>query len=347
MSFKLLTQLFTSNRLKRILRELTKSIVPAVVATHDRHDLVPLVLRDLVRLENRPPHFAEMAYELCSSLCENHQCFENQGSLLLLSLEIGFCHLDPQRWYTSDFQLNHTEHHRGLIDVVFKSGDGEAIADLLHALTMESSHHDPAHTLLGICTEHLADLHNRTPLSSRLRCLVMRSVGLIGYKGFEGVGVERLFQMLNHLRVTAEDIDTKFEWMKFLLDVFQSPEGIRHLSQLYWELLVELAISPWSDDDVVIYNPQIVVSLTEAEAWDKLECWMGTVWMIWPPGVGGTTEEDLERMTLLLFHHQPGVVQKLIHWMERWRSGGSDREVPESFKRICAQAREAAQQDLL
>jgi len=189
MSFKLLTQLFTSNHLKQILRQLTKSIIPAVVATHDRHDLVPLVLRDLVRLENRPPHFAEMAYELCSSLCENHQCFKDQESLLLLSLEIGFRHLDPQSWYTDDFQLNHTEHHRGLVDVVFESGDGEAIADLLHALTVESPHHEPAHALLGICMEQLADLYNRVPLSSRLRCLVIRSVVLFGYKGFEGVGV--------------------------------------------------------------------------------------------------------------------------------------------------------------
>jgi len=52
------------------------------------------------------------------------------------------------------------------------------------------------------------------------------------------------------------------------------------------------------------------------------------------------------RSTLLLFHQQPGAVQKLIHWMERW-SEGLGREVPESFKRICAQAREAARQDLL
>jgi len=346
MSFKLLTQLFTSNRLKRILRELTKSIVPAVVATHDRHDLVPLVLRDLVRLENRPPPFAEMAYELCSSLCRDRQCFEDQESLLLLLLEIGFRHLDPHDWWIDDFQLNHTEHHRGLVDVVFKSGDGEAIADLLHALTVEGPRHDPARIILGICTEHLADLHSRAPFSSRLRCLVIRSVGLIGYKGFEGVGVERLFQMLNRLCVTSEDVDIAFKWTKFLLDILESPEGIQHLSQLYWEFLVELAISPWWEDNVAIYNPQIVVSLTEVQAWDKLECWMGTVWMIWPPGVGGTTEEDLERMTLLLFHQQPGAVQRLIHWMERW-SERRHKEVPESLKRIWAQAREAAQKDLL
>jgi hypothetical protein len=34
--------------------------------------------------------------------------------------------------------ITHTEHHRGLVDVVFESQESEAIADLLHAWTMKS-----------------------------------------------------------------------------------------------------------------------------------------------------------------------------------------------------------------
>jgi hypothetical protein len=104
--------------------------------------------------------------------------------------------------------LTHTEHHRGLVDVVFQSQESEVIADLLHAWTTESMSHDPAYTLLGFCAEHLVGLHDLVPFSPRLRRLVIRSVELIGYKGFEGVGVERFIGLLNHLHVTVEDMDT-------------------------------------------------------------------------------------------------------------------------------------------
>ena len=285
-----------------------------------------------------------MAYEWCSLICKNDQELEDRKSLLLLSLEIGFRCFDPQYEWTFDFRLTHTEHHRGLVNVVFESGNDKAIADLLHAWTAASPYHEPAYTLLGICTEHLVDLHNLGPFSSRLRQLVIRSVSLIGYKGFEGMGVERFFRLLNHLCVTVEDVSPR-SWAKLLLDILQSPEGIKHFSHWDWKLLVELASLSWWGDRPV-YNPQIVISLAEAQEWVKLECWVGTVWIIWPPGAGGIAEEDLERLTLLLFHQWPNAVEKLTQWMEQWSKMWRE-EVPESFERICKQAQEAAQQDLL
>jgi len=267
---------------------------------------------------------------------------EDWESILLVSLEIGFRHLDPQDrciWA----RLTHTEHHRELVDVVFKSRNSEAIADLLHAWTTKGSFHAPPHTLLGICTGHLVGLRYLVPFSPRLRRLVIRSVELTGYEGFEGVGVERFIELLNHLHTTVEDMDWGFRWARHLLDTPQSSEGVQRLSHWYWELLVELAVSiPVRLIRATTYSPQIMTFLTEAREWSKLEYWMGTVCVAWPPEAGGITEEDLNRLLPLLFRQRPGTAQKLNRWMERWsrKYGGG---VPESFQRICKQAHEAAQ----
>ena len=62
-------------------------------------------------------------------------------------------------------------------------------------------------------------------------------------------------------------------------------------------------------------------------------------------GAGGIAEEDIERLTLLLFRQRPGAIQRLTQWMKKW-GGESNEEVLESFERICKKAREAGRQDL-
>jgi hypothetical protein len=240
--------------------------------------------------------------------------------------------------------LTHTEHHRWLVDVVFKSQESEVIADLLHAWTAETESHGPADTLLGLCAGHLVGLHNLVPFSSRLRRFVIYSVELIGYKGFKRVGVERFVGLLNHLRVTVEDMDYDIKWGELLLETLQTSEGAQHLSNWYWELLVELQLRSRPLQDTFFYRPQIAMFLVEAQEWSKLECWMATIWMVWPPEVGGITEEDLGRSMLLLFQQRPGAFQKLEQWMERW-SQETGKDTPESFQRICRQAREAVRLD--
>ena len=133
-------------------------------------------------------------------------------------------------------------------------------------------------------------------------------------------------------------------WIR-LLGTLQTPEGTQLLPHWYWELLVELAISQsLSLVSEVTYNPQIMTFLAEAQEWNKLEYWMGTVWVSWPPEAGEITEEDLSSSTLLLFRQRPGAFQKPERWMERW-SQINVTNVPESFQRICKQAQEAAQRD--
>jgi len=339
--------LFTSGHVERILFQLSAAIVSAIGGTDTQRGFIPHVLRDLTKLESRPRYLTEMAYGWCSTICENRRRREDR-ECILLSLEIGFRHLDPQSRRPTDLGFAYTERHQGLVDVVFESGDGEAIADFLHALTMDGGYSEIVGTLLGACTGYLANLHNLVVFSSRLRRLVIRSVGLMGYEGFYGVGMDRFIELLNHLNVTIEDLDETFLWAKLLLGTLRSEsEGVQQLLHQYWELLVELVVSDsqWQEGGVAgAYNPRITASLVDAQEWSRLECWMGTVWILWPPGVGETTEEDLDHLMLLLFRQRPGALQRLGRWMERW-SQGCGRDVPGSFQQICERAREAAQHD--
>ena len=228
-----------------------------------------------------------------------------------------------------------------MADAVFGSQKIEAIADLLHARIVCRPVCSPS----GILVERLVCLHNLVPFSPRLRRLVIRSVELIGYGNFEGVGVERFVELLNHLHVTVEDMDHQSKWLELLLETLQTPERAQHLSYWYWELLVELATSEQLlSTSGAAYYPEITAFLTEAQEWNKLECWMGTVWTLWSPEADGITEEDLCHSIHLLFLKRPGAFQKLKQWAAQW-SQRFNENIPESFRRICERAQEAVQRD--
>jgi len=333
--------LFTRDRMEHTIDRLSRAVLSSINGTEIQRKFIPYVLDDLTKLETRPQSLTRMTYEWCSMICENRESFEDWERLILVCLELGFRHLDFRSQYTRA-TLTHTQHHRGLVDVIFKSREGEVIADLLRAWTTLSTSRGLQGKLLDSCSGHLVDLHNLVSFSPRLRRLVIRSVELVGYKGFEGVGVERFVELLNHLHVTVEDMDGTLSWAALLLDTIQSSEGTQHLSHWYWELLVELAVSEsrWMSPDLA-HSLQIITSLTEAKEWCKLECWVRIVWML---GDGGVTEEDLEHSMVLLFRQRPGALQKLEQWMERC-SQWDGKDMPESFKRTCERAHEAAQRD--
>ena len=334
--------------MRSILDQLSKAVLSAINGTPAQQEFIPCMLNDLVNWENRPGPLTAIAYEWCSVIYENRHCLQDWEGLLLLCLEVGFRHLDPQSrsmvgtWVTG---TTHTEHHRGLIDVVFKSQESEAIADLLHVWSAKYAFRESARTLLGSCAGHLVSLHSLMPFSPRLRRLVIRSIEVLGYEGFEKTGVEMFIGLLNHLHVTAEDTDLNFPWASLLLDTIQSSGGTEHLSHWYWEVLVELTApaSPWLKLDFA-RSLQIITSLIETKQWSKLECWMGTVWMLLPRGADATAERDLDCSMLLLFRQRPGALQKLEQWVEQWgRRRGKD--IPKSFKQICKRAHKAAQQN--
>ena len=340
--FELLTLSFASDRLEQIVSQLSQAITSAICTSHPRCNLLPVVLDRLSVWGNRPSCLTRMAYWWCSVICENYRSLKDGDGLLLLSLEVGFRHLNPHD-YRIEAELTHTEHHQRMIDIVFESGDDEVIADLLHAWTSYSGSHKPPPPL-SICAMHLICLQ---PSSQRLRRLVIRAIGSVGYQEFKQAGAEEFFELLNHLHASIEDMDDNKDWATLLLDIIEHSEGIRRLPHSYWRLLVELLFSESQRPRDVSWNPHIITSLEREQEWDKLECWMGVVWMAWPPEGGKTTEEDLERVMRSLSHHRRGAIQSLGEWMERW-GGDPNNVAPESFQRTCEQVRlKATRQNVL
>ena len=281
----------------------------------------------------RTKQLTEMAYEWCSLACSNLSVMEDRGYPFLLSLEIGFRHLDPTtQWIEA--KLTHREHHWKLATIVFRSGDGEAIADLLHAWTSESDSHAP-YSSLKMCAEHLIGLHDLQPFSPRLRQHIINTIELIGYQPFEQAGTDGFIGLLNTLDVHYSDIHYSYTWAKLLLDVIQSPATIQHLSNLYWEWLAYLAVR-WSSElaSQTTYNPHTIASLEGSGEWDKLKCWLYVVWTVWPPG-DQATKESLEHVMFSLSCQQPGAIQELEEQLDEYDRQWSWITVPESFQQIC------------
>lgn len=337
--------LLVSGHFDQILSQFSQAMIMAIHSSHPQCELLQDLLVSICNLENRTRHLIEMTYEWCSVVCKHYHSLVDGKDLLLLSLKIGFRHLDSE-CRGIEAGLIHTDHHQQMVDIVFKNGSGEAIADLLHAWTSSSHFHEP-HESLNLCASYLINLHNLCPFSLRLRKFIIHSVRLIGYQPFEQVGIEEFVGLLSDLDIGIEDMDRKVQWAKLLLDIVQSSEGIQHLPHSYWELLVELSVSvsQWLED--VDWSPHIMTSLKANQEWDKLECWMGVVWMVWPLGdvaqpvqlrrermFGGIPmEETTESITLSLFHQQPSAVQKLEQRMRQW-SAESRHTIPEAFQRI-------------
>jgi len=292
------------------------------------------MLVDLAGWEQRPSCLTTMAYELCSTVLENYSNLTDGRQLLFLSLQIGFRHLDPNIPKVQA-ELTHTGYHHRMAGVVFGSAGSEIIADLLHAWTSHSDSHQPSPSL-GMCARRLVGLRSS---SRRLRRLVIRAVGSIGYQRFKRVASKGFFELLDHLHPGVEEIDDKGAWAALLLDIIQSPKGVRHLSSPYWELLLELSLSGPVRPGRIAWNPDIVTYLERAQEGGKLECWMGIIWRLWPPETTDvTTEGDIGRVSLSLFRQRPGSVWKLgQRLVERW-SEERPEGVPESFRRICDEA---------
>ena len=92
--------------------------------------------------------------------------------------------------------------------------------------------------------------------------------------------MEEFVRLLDDLQVCVEDLGGVVGWEELLLDIIKSSEGIQHLSLPYWELLVELTIywSYWLRAST--YSPHVMISLKDAEEWDKLRCWISVVCIV-------------------------------------------------------------------
>lgn len=324
--------LFPSVCFEQVLSQLSHAIVAALPTLHPCHPFLSGVLRELAKWDSRPNQLREMAYEWCSAICERHPDFEDGEELLLLSLKIGFRGLDF-RCQREDIGLDHTKHHQTMIDIVFNSGDDEAIADLLQAWSSTDSSYI-SYQLLGKCARHLIGLQHIASASPRLRRLVIRSVESTSFRPFEWVGVGEFAVLLDRLNISINDMDLWYKWLGHLTSVALFPQGRSSLPRRYWELMVELAVTWfWPRRDPTDHQRQTMVSLEEDQEWDLLECWIGFIWIVWCPETNAA-QEDVERVTLSLFRQRPGAIQKLEQWVRR-SNMGEPTECVERLRQVC------------
>ena len=292
-------------------------------------------LRILTQLKDRPTDLAEAAYGWCVMIWRNHHNYYGCGTLLYLSLEVGFRHLRRTGPWTIPVSTS-AKHHQEIFDAVLKSNNTEAVIDLMWASVLIDG---TGGLGLSICTDYVLNLCSAAtePLSQKLQEIFITCVGRTGLGAPEKVGKGRFVDLLNRLRIDIEYLwGGRDTWAMVPLKIIRSPEDARNLAAQSWELLADLAAETrWLDHDSLnaTYSPDVTASLLKAKEWDKLECWMGFVWMVWPPEAGNVVE-GLGDTTKLLFQQRPGAVHKLTQRMERW-SRNHFTNVPESFKQIC------------
>ena len=97
----------------------------------------------------------------------------------------------------------------------------------------------------------------------------------------------------------------------------------------YWKHLAELA-TRWYLSGIT-YNPDVTTSLIDAQEWDKLECWVGIVWIACPPEPDDVAKE-LEDAMEALEKKRPGALRKR---MERWSEEHGGLPLPKSFQQTC------------
>ena len=295
-----------------MLDRVDRAIISALDTSHPRQKLVEDVLSGLT--------------------------YGDRERLLLLSLDIGFRHLEPgtRQWDAETHCIPHTELHQELVGIIFRSNKSEGIADLLCAFTAS---YPLVPTFLSTFSQHVVELRNNnaTRFSPRLRQHAIYYVELVGCDGLWEVGTEIFVAFLNFLHVGVEDVKASPQWALLLLETMRSPEASQHLSTQSWALLTELAIFRslfWRDKDI-IYNPYVTDFLLETQEWDKLECWV-----VWPPETDNTAE-DLVRAMVSLFRQQPSAVQKLAERVVR-SAHELGRAIPGSFSQILQQMFEEA-----
>ena len=287
-----------------------------------------------------------MVYDLCSLVCKNYSALIFRKSTLLFCLEIGFRHLDyTQQWIEA--KLVHTEHRQKLAEIVFDARDGEAIADLIQAWTSRSSSHGP-YPSLQICATYLTGLGDLYQSSPRLRKCVISMVKLIADQPLEQAEAEGFVRLLNDLQM-CEDMDYRqLEWLIILLNIVQCSAEPQYLSHSYWKSLLNHAAFWVGEPGLKTYNPYVMVTLEESEEWDKLKCWIGVVWIMWPPGGGDTTEEELKCVMLSLSQKKPDAIQDLEGQMEQLSNRWIWFEIPKPFQQICKEVYDSmAQQPAL
>jgi len=326
--------------LESISSLLSQAVINAASNSHPHHQLLSDLLGGLAKWASPPAYFTQYAYAWCSAICEKNEDIDACKDLLVSALKLGFRRDDI---YVDSMRYNpvHTDHHKRMIDVIFSTGNTDTIADALCAWTIGDTP-QLRFPFLGACADHLVNLTGME-FPPRLRRMVIRAIECIGYPEFERAGIEKFVPLLNGLEIEVHEMGWRSRWTSFLWNVLRSFPGQRHLSSHYWQYIVPMAMQPGlfplhlkpSDLDTM-------KSFEEAEDWERLEVWVGMMWILELPEEGIEVEE-VERATRTLFCKRPGAFQTV----EEWVLGASEEnslyvQHGDIFRMVCDEARKEA-----
>ena len=318
---------FTSDRMEEVVEHVARAIDSAA-GTPD-FEIIWGVLHILRQLKKHPWGLVDQAYRWCLMIWRNRDSYEDWETLALLSLEVGFHHhcisLDSRAYFPyMDGQL-----HQGVYRTVLESNNAEAVTALVWASLMFDRTGELG---LRICADYIIDHRGRItePSSRHLRSFFTNHVVRMGSYAVKKVGKERSVQVLNGLHIGIEKAGhrERGSWSEILVEVIRFAKA-RCLALHSWKFLAEFA-TEGRRLHFVTYDPDITISLTNAQEWDKLECWVGIVWMECPPEPDSVAK-DLEDAMEVLAKERPGALRKRV---ERW-SGEHRRNLPASFQLTC------------
>lgn len=285
-------------------------------------------LHILTQLKGHPKYLGEVAYRWCAMIWRNRGSYKYWEDLLLLSLEVGFRHIrPPDAWYLPLPPLTGTEPHREMFNTVLKRNNNEEIADLAWASFMLDR---SGRLWLNTLADYIVGLNGGAtePSPQGVVQTFIFCVESMGLDALEDVGKERFVVLLNHLHIGIRDLVLPGgckTWSAILLEITQSAKEAQDLAIQSWELLAELATKGYFRG--ATYNPGVATSLVGAGMWDKLECWLGIVWVAWPQELGSVAEGLEDAMKALEKERRGALRERMERWSERHR-----RDLPESFR---------------
>lgn len=282
---------------------------------------------DLFRLDDTPHPARRRARDLTPDL---YSC------ILVIILEIGFRLAVPGRTWSA-LHLGHAPHCSLIFKTAFSSCDDEVLADAMHVWIADCDRTPP-----GSCIKYLAERVEKdsTPFSPRLRRLCICVIERTWRGELEVLGLDTV-HLLNRLDVGVDDMVEKRGWALLLVKAIRLPTGLERLSSHYWRPLDKLALAAndYTDhtlDDVALTScdVDVMMSLEEAEDWEKLEVWMVIMWLSLSRPAHAMTEQiaiDIEHSTLKLLLQRPSV---LLRFEDLSSLVGEDAVL----RRICDQA---------
>ena len=329
--------------MESISSHLSQAVIDAAHHSHPHHWLLSDLLEGLAKWTSPPAYFTQNAYAWCSAICEKNEDLDTCKDLLVSALRLGFRRDDT---YSMQYPPIHTKHHKRMIHVAFSTGDADTIADALCAWT----HGDTPQLRfpsLGACADHLVNLSGMK-FSPRLRQMVICTIECTGYPEFERVGIEKLVPLLNSLEIEAHEMEWRSRWTSFLWSVLRSPPGQQYLSSHYWRRIVPMAMQPglfvlhFESSDL-----ETMRIFEEAGDWERLEVWIGMMWVL-ELSEDVVQVEEVERATRALFRNRPSALRTVEGWMLAASEDDDSLYARhrDTFWKVCDQAKEEVERSL-